>query len=449
MKQNNLTEGSIFKSLMKFAVPVLGAMFLQAFYGAVDLFVVGRFAETADVSGVATGSMFLHTVTCIVTGMTMGITVFVGQSIGEKNREKTNKGIGSGIFLFIIIAIIMTLAITLLADSFSSLMHAPKEAFDETSSYIMICGIGFVFVVSYNVLSGIFRGLGDSKTPLITVAVACIFNIIGDLILIAVFDMGAAGAAIATVGAQGLSVLVSILIIRKRTLPFDFALKYIKYDAYVVKTELKLGVPIALQDLLVGISFLVIQTVVNTMGVIASAGVGVAEKLCIFIMLLPSSYMQSMSAFVAQNIGAGEIRRANKALLYGIATSLTAGIVMACITILYGDIMASIFTSDEAVISAAFDYLKAYGIDCLFVAELFCFIGYFNGRGKTLFVMIQGIVGAFCVRVPVVFLMSKLPEASLFLVGLATPISTVVQITLCFIVFFAVVRRQDKKHITL
>lgn len=449
MRQNNLVEGNIFKSLMKFAIPVLGAMFLQALYGAVDLFVVGRFAETADVSGVATGSMFLHTITCVITGMTMGITVFVGQSIGEKNRDKTNKGIGSGIFIFIIIAVVMTLMIAFLADVFSNLMHAPKEAFDETSSYIMICGIGFTFVVAYNVLSGIFRGLGDSKTPLITVAVACVFNIVGDLLLIAVCDMGAAGAAIATVGAQGLSVLVSILIIRKKDLPFDFSTKYIRYDAYVVKTELKLGVPIALQELLVGISFLVIQTVVNTMGVVASAGVGVAEKLCIFIMLVPSSYMQSMSAFVAQNIGAGKIKRANKALLYGIATSLSVGIVMACVTILYGDIMASIFTPDEAVIAAAFDYLKAYGIDCLFVAELFCFIGYFNGRGKTLFVMIQGIVGAFCVRVPVVFLMSKLPETSLFFVGLATPISTIVQIILCLVMFFAVVRRQDKKDITL
>lgn len=449
MKQNNLVEGNIFKSLMKFAIPVLGAMFLQALYGAVDLFVVGRFAETADVSGVATGSMFLHTVTSVVTGMTMGITVFVGQSIGERNRDKTNRGIGSGIFLFIIISIVMTLVIALLSGVFSNLMHAPEEAFDETRNYIMICGIGFVFVVAYNVLSGIFRGLGDSKTPLVTVAVACAFNIIGDLILIAVFDMGAAGAAIATVGAQGMSVIVSVLLIKKRELPFDFSTKYIRYDSHVVKTELTLGIPIALQDLLVGISFLVIQTVVNAMGVIASAGVGVAERLCIFIMLLPSSYMQSMSAFVAQNIGAGEIKRANKALLYGIATSLSVGIVMACVTILYGDIMASIFTKDEAVITAAFDYLKAYGIDCLFVAELFCFIGYFNGRGKTLFVMTQGLIGAFGVRVPVVILMSKLPETSLFLVGLATPASTVVQIILCLVMFFAVVRRQDKKHITL
>lgn len=449
MKNSNLVEGNIFKSLMKFAIPVLGALFLQALYGGVDLFIVGRFAETADVSGVATGSMFLHTVTSVVTGMTMGITVFVGQSIGERNREKTNKGIGSGIFLFIIIASVMTLLIALMSDFFSNLMHAPMEAFKETSSYIMICGIGFVFVVAYNVLSGIFRGLGDSRTPLITVAIACVFNIIGDLILIAVFDMGAAGAAVATVGAQGFSVLISILIIRKKELPFDFSFKYIKFDSYVVKTELRLGIPIALQDLLVGISFLVIQTVVNTMGVIASAGVGVAERLCIFIMLLPSSYMQSMSAFVAQNIGAGEIKRADKALLYGIGTSLAAGIVMAVITILYGDLMASIFTKDPEVIAAAFDYLKAYGIDCLLVAELFCFVGYFNGRGRTLFVMLQGLVGAFGVRVPVVFIMSRLPETSLFLVGLATPSSTVVQIILCLVMYILIVKRQDKKEITL
>lgn len=444
-RTNNFTEGSILKGLIRFAVPVLLALFLQALYGAVDLLIVGQFATTADVSGVATGSMVTHAITTVVTGLTMGITVLVGQSIGEGNREKAGRGVGSGIFMFIIFGIILTLVIALGAEGISALMKAPEEAFSQTVSYVRICGIGFIFVVAFNVLGGIFRGLGDSKTPLMAVAIACVFNIGLDFLFVCGFHMGAAGAALATVIAQGISVLLSLLIIRKQKLPFTFTKKLIRFDKAIVGRILRLGTPIALQDLLVSFSFLIIQMVVNKMGVVESAGIGIGEKVCTFIMLVPLSYAQSMSAFVAQNIGARRLDRARKALLYGILTSFVVGVAMFFLAFFQGDMLANIFTKDPAVIQAAASYLQAYAIDCLLVSFMFCFIGYYNGCGNTFFVMIQGIVGAFCVRIPIVLFMSTLPNVTLFMIGLGTPASSAAQIVLCLILFLVTKKRMEEK----
>lgn len=441
MKQTSLVEGNIFSSLMKFALPVFITLLLQALYGAVDLLVVGQFAQTADVSGVATGSMLLQTVTGLIIGLAMGITILVGKKIGEGNSREAGQAVGSGICIFAVFAVILTVFLTLGANLLARAMQAPEEAFAQTAGYIRICGAGIVFIVGYNVLGSIFRGIGDSKTPLVTVIIACISNIGLDLLFVAVFGMGASGAALATTISQGISVAASLVIIRRKQLPFEMTKKDLKFDKQFISAELKLGIPIALQDLLVGISFLIIQMVVNTMGVTASAGVGVAEKICVFIMLVPSAYMQSMSAFVAQNMGAAKPERADRALWYGITTAVVIGLVMGYAAFFHGDIMGMVFSKDMEVVAASHNYLKAYAIDCILTPFLFCFVGYFNGREKTLFVMLQGIIGAFGVRVPVVFLMSMLQGVTLFHIGLATPCSTVVQITMCLIMY----RRIRKK----
>lgn len=427
----NFTEGKILLPLIGFALPVLFALFLQAMYGAVDLLVVGQFGTAVDVSAVSTGSMIMYSLTVIITGMAMGITVLVGQRIGEGRPEKAGQVIGSGICLFLAAAFVITVLMLPGAAPVSRIMQAPPEAFSQTVAYVRICSAGTVFIASYNVLGSIFRGIGDSRMPLISVMIACVVNIFGDLLFVAGFHMGAAGAAAATVMAQAVSVILSLGIIRRRQLPFSLTRKDIRFDGGNIRRILSLGVPIALQDLLVSISFLVIMAIVNSMGLIASAGVGVAEKLCAFIMLVPSAYMQSMSAFVAQNVGARKPLRARRALWYGIGTSLLAGAVMCFLAFFHGEKLALIFARDPQVIGAAADYLKAYAIDCILTAFLFCFIGYFNGYGKTLFVMTQGIVGAFLVRIPVAYLMSRLDGVSLFRIGLATPASSLVQILLC------------------
>ncbi len=448
-KTQNFTEGKIFSPLIRFSLPVLLAMFLQALYGAVDLLVVGQFGgENADifVSSVSTGSQIMMTLTVVITGLAMGLTVYVGEKIGAGEREKAGEIIGSGISLFCIISLVLTVVMVLFSKTLAQLMHAPAEAFDNTVLYVAICSVGTLFIVAYNLVGSIFRGIGDSKIPLLTVTIACVLNIVGDLLFVAVFGMGAAGAAIATVFAQAMSVIISLVIIKKRKLPFNFSLSYLRPNIKHVKIILKLGIPIAFQDLLVSISFLVILAIVNDLGLVESAGVGVAEKVCAFIMLIPSAFMQSMSAFVAQNMGALKFDRAKKALWYGIASSLMVGIIVGYLSFFHGNIFAGIFAKDEIIIAPAVEYLKAYAIDCLLTAFLFCFIGYFNGCGNTTFVMIQGIIGGICVRLPVSWTMSKIMPVSLFRIGLATPISTLVQIILCVGFFAYTQHRQNMKQ---
>lgn len=446
-KVQNFTEGKIFSPLIRFALPVLLALFLQAMYGAVDLLIVGQFGgEYAEefVSAVSTGSQIMMTLTVVITGLAMGLTVYVGEKIGAGERNEAGEIIGSGISLFAMISIVLTVIMVFASFALAKIMHAPAEAFDSTVLYVAICSAGTLFIVAYNLVGSIFRGIGDSKIPLLTVTIAYVLNILGDLLLVAVFDMGASGAAVATVFAQAMSVFISLLIIRKRKLPFDFSRKCLRLNAMHIKSILKLGTPIALQDLLVSISFLVIMAIVNNIGLAESAGVGVAEKVCAFIMLIPSAYMQSMSAFVAQNIGALKYERAKKALLYGIVSSFAVSIVIGYLSFFHGDILAGIFAKEAAIIAPAAEYLKAYAIDCLLTAFLFCFIGYFNGCGNTTFVMIQGIIGGICVRLPVSWTMSKILPVSLFRIGLATPISTVIQIILC-VGFFIITQRTLRK----
>ena len=424
-QQNDFLNGSILPSLLRFAGPVLLALFLQAMYGAVDLIVVGKFAGTADISAVSTGSQAMQLVTSLLVGLTTGVTVLLGQKIGEGKPDEAGSVIGSAICLFVCVALGLTVLLVTLAAPFCRLLQVPEEAFDPTTQYVRICSAGTLFIVAFNVIGSVFRGLGDSKMPLITVAIACVVNIFGDLLLVAVFHLGAAGAALATVFAQAISVVLSLLVIARRKLPFTFRKEQLRFDRPLTAGILRLGVPIALQDVLVGVSFLVILAIVNSLG------------------LLQSAFSQSVSAFVAQNTGAAKPDRAKKALRYSVVTSLCISVFVFYFNFFHGDLLAGIFANDRAVILEAADYLKAYAIDCLLTSFLFCFVGYFSGLGKTVFVMAQGILGAFGVRIPVSFFMSRLPNVRLFYIGLATPCSTVVQVILC-LAYYAHLSRREK-----
>ena len=435
MKNNDFTEGAILPKLLKFMLPVLFAMFLQAMYGAVDLLVVGRFGTDNDVSAVSTGSQILQTLTNLIVSFSMGITVAVAQRIGQNRPEEAARTVGTGLVIFAITGVVFTVISVLGAGGLAKIMQAPEEAYDLTKSYIRLCGGGFIVITAYNLLGSIFRGLGDAKTPLIAVGIACAFNIVGDLVFVSKFHMGATGAALATVLAQLVSVTISFFIIRRTKLPFEFHKSNLKLEGNYARNIIRIGSPIALQDFLVSVSFLVLMAIVNKLGVTASAGVGVAQKVCAFIMLVPLAFMQSMAAFVAQNYGAGHTDRAVKALKSGIAVSLIFGIVMFFVAFFHGDILSGIFSNKPDTVAAAWDYLKAYAIDCLFTCFLFCFVGFYNGIEKTKFVKAQGICGAFLVRIPVAFFMQKTGGGSLFKIGLATPCSTVLQIIMCFIAY--------------
>lgn len=432
MRTIDFTKGKIMKSLILFAGPVLFAMFLQALYSAADLLIVGKFATKADVSGGAIGSQLMTTLTNMIVSFATGATIYLGQKIGEKKAHEGGMIIGNAILFFGLMGLLMSLSLPLLSGPLAHLLKAPAQSFTQTRHYIMICGGGAIMIVAYNVLGAIFRGIGDSTTPLITVAIAALINVFGDLLLVDYFHMGAAGAAIATVSSQTISVIISLVMIKGRTLPFTMSKQDIRFKSNVTKQIIIFGLPIALQDFLVSLSFLVLLAIVNTLGVTASAGVGVAEKVCAFLMLVPSAFMQSMSSFVAQNKGAGKVDRAIKGVKIAIGFSSLIGLVMFVFAFFHGDMLGSIFSSDQSVIAACAQYLKAYGIDCLLTCFLFCLVGFFNGMGHTTFVMIQGLMSAFLIRIPVAYIMSMM-TGKLFFIGLAIPASTIVQIIICLL----------------
>ena len=442
--KSDFTQGSILGKLIPFMVPILGALVLQAAYGAVDLLVVGRFGTTSGLSAVSTGSQVLNLVTFVITQFSMGITVLIARYIGEKKPQYIGALIGSSMLVFTIISVVLFVVMIGFSRPIAVLMQAPKEAVGLTSVYVRICGGGIFFIVAYNVLAAIFRGLGDSKSPLLFVAVASVINIAGDLILVAGLHMDAAGAAIATVFAQAVSVVFALFLLVKRQLPFKISRKDFRFNKHCVRA-LKVGAPLALQEFLTQISFLALCAFVNRLGLEASSGYGVACKIVNFAMLVPSALMQSMASFVSQNIGAGKKKRAKKSMLTGIGVGVTIGCMVFALILLKGDLLAGIFSTDPAVIRNAYDYLKGFSMETIVTAVLFSMVGYFNGNNKTLWVMTQGLIQTLLIRLPMAYVMSIQPNASLTKIGLAAPVSTTVGIVLN-IGFFIYHRRAAERR---
>ena len=427
--KNNFTEGNILKKLSLFMLPVLGALILQAAYGAVDLLVVGRFGSTAGLSAVSTGSQLMNLVTFMVTQLAMGATVLIARYLGEKKPERIGAVLGGATVVFAILATVLFVLLVFFAHPIAVLMQAPSEALGLTTRYVRICGMGIFFIVAYNMLAAIFRGLGDSKSPLLFVLVACLINIAGDLLFVAGFKMDAAGAAIATIMAQAVSVVLAIVILLKKDLPFTLKKSDFRLNPQCRKF-LQVGLPLALQEVLTQASFLALCAFVNRLGLTASSGYGVASKIVSFAMLIPSALMQSMASFVAQNVGASKPKRAKQAMFTGMGIGLVFGCAVFALVMLKGDVLAGIFSTDAEVVQKGFEYLKGFAPETILTAILFSMLGYFNGNNKTVFVMIQGLVQTLLVRLPTSYLMSIQPNASLTKIGLAAPVSTLVGVLL-------------------
>lgn len=400
-------------------LPILGALILQAAYGAVDLLVVGRFGTTSGLSAVSTGSNVLNLAAFVVTQLSMGTTILIARFIGEKRQEDIGPLVGGSCVVFAVISVVLFVVMVGFARPISILMQAPDEAVELTSAYVRICGAGIFFIVAYNVLAAIFRGLGDSRSPLIFVAVACAVNVICDLVLVAGLHMDAAGAALATVFAQLISVIFALFLLAKRAskkeLQFEISKSNFKINSQC-RRALKIGFPLALQECLTQISFLALCAFVNRLGLEASSGYGVASKIVSFVMLIPSALMQSIASFVSQNVGAGNETRAKKSMLTGVGIGISIGCVVFLLVLLKGDILTGI---------------------------LFSMIGYFNGHDKTLWVMIQGLVQTLLVRLPLAYVMSIEPNASLTYIGLAAPISSLVGIILNVGFYIQINRRKS------
>ena len=440
----DLTSSSITGTMLRFALPMIAGNLLQQLYNVADTLIVGRFLGSVALAAVGSSYTLMTFLTSILLGLCMGSGAFFSIRYGEKDFSRLRAGIFASFTLIAALTFVINAAVFLWIDPIMRLLSVPVSVYGLMREYLWVIFFGIAATFLYNFFACLLRAAGNSVAPLWFLGVAALLNIGLDLLFVAVLGWGIGGAAAATILAQYASAIGIGLYVCwccRSLLPGK---EQLHFDRPLTAGILRLGIPIALQDVLVGVSFLVILAIVNSLGLLQSAGMGIAEKVCAFVMLLPSAFSQSVSAFVAQNTGAGKPERAKKALRYSVAVSLCISVFVFYFNFFHGDLLAGIFANDHAVILEAADYLKAYAIDCLLTSFLFCFVGYFSGLGKTVFVMTQGILGAFGVRIPVSFAMSRLPNVRLFYIGLATPCSTVVQVLLCLGYYAHLARRERR-----
>ena len=438
----SLIRGPIGKSLVRFAIPLLLANLLQMFYSMVDMYIVGRFAETADVSAVSTASMLTMVLTVTVAGFATGSSVLVGQFAGAGKPDDISKTVGTSITLFGIISVAVLIPLILLCRPIVALLNAPAGAEQKTYEYLLICLVGMFFVFGYNLITGILRGMGNSKAPLIFVAVSSVVNIITDYILVKIFGLGAAGAAYATAGSQLVSLIFSLFYCRFHGAGFHLNKKDIRLSRTYTGKIAKIGGPIALQEFLVNLSFVFITAVINGFSLYASAASGIVEKILAFICMPTSAFSAAVASFAAGNIGAAQPKRARRAMWIGIFICLVFTLLVFIITFFRGEWLVGIFTKDPDVIENGRLYLKTYGFDPVMLSFVFIMNGYFNACGHSVFTMAHSLITTFCLRVPMVWLFSRMAGATLLHIGIAAPVSSLVSILLC-IIFLLRMRQKE------
>lgn len=429
--KNDLTTGSVSKTVILFALPYLLSCFMQTFYGMVDLFVAGLYNGSETTTAVSIGSQVTHMLTVIIVGLAMGSTVKIGRAVGAKDECSAKKTIGTTVIFFIFFAAAITIILTLLTRPITNIMMTPYEAFDETAIYLLICFAGIPFIVAYNVISSIFRGTGNSKQPMYFVAVACITNIVLDFLFIGTFGLGAAGAALGTVCGQAVSVFAALFVLFKKGLGLQIAKSDFRIHKSILTDIIKVGVPIALQDGLIQIAFIVITVIANSRGLIMATSVGIVEKLIGFMFLVPSAFLSAISAITAQNLGAGKKSRAKQALRYGLLITVVWGIICVVYNQFLPQTLVGLFTKDNAVVMAGCDYLRAYAFDCLFAAIHFCFSGYFCGSQKSGISFLHNIISIIVIRVPGAYLASLWFPDSLYPMGVAAPLGSLLSALIC------------------
>lgn len=431
MEKNNLTEGSVGKNLIRFALPYLLACFMQTFYGMADLFVVGLYNGSRTTTAVAVGSQVMHMLTVIIVGLAMGATVRIGRYVGAKDEKSAAKTVGASIAFFSVFAVLLTALLLSGTNFITNLMLTPAEAVEETQLYLGICFAGVPFITAYNVISSIFRGAGDSKRPMYFVAVACVVNIALDFLFIGSMGLGAAGAALGTVLGQAVSVVFALWMLRRRELGFRVTRQDVGADRETISQILKVGAPIACQDGLIQVAFIVITVIANSRGLVVSAAVGIVEKLIGFLFLVPSAFLSAISAITAQNMGADKPERARASLGWGLVITMSWGAFCALYSQFLPRTLVGLFTRDAAVLAAGCAYLRSYSFDTLFAAVHFCFSGYFCGSQKAGISFIHNIIAIILVRIPGAYLAGVYFPDSLYPMGWAAPLGSLLSALIC------------------
>jgi putative MATE family efflux protein len=435
--EKDLTQGNLITTLLMFALPYIGANFLQALYGAADLIIVGKFCDSAVVSAVATGSQLLQTLIFFITGLNVSATVLIGKAFGARQYDNIVKIINTMTICFITVAVFLSFIIILFDNELLNLIHTPPEAYKATADYIFVCSLGLIFIFAYNAISAVLRGLGNSVAPMYFVAISCSVNIFLDILLVGKYHMGAQGAAVATVFSQLISVIIGLIYLKKGNFVFKFKFRGMKFDIQTAKELFKIGLPVSLQDTLIPLSFLFLFSIANSMGVAASAAYGSVVRLNGFMMLPAGSFAMALTALTAQCLGSDKLDRAFSALKLSVLFAFSFGLIFFIWQQLAPKSAIAIFTTDESVLNAGALYLKSFSYDYILVPFVFCFNGFFFGCGRTVFAAINNIISAFGVRIPVAFVLCAIiPGATLFELGIATPAASVLAIIIASIYLF-------------
>lgn len=442
---NNLTKGSVLSNIIKFSLPFFLSYFLQTLYGLADLFITGQYNGADTITAVSVGSQIMHMITVIVVGLAMGSTVMISRFVGGNDLKKASKTIGNTVILFGLVSLVLMVVLLLGTGNIVELLSTPDESVEETKRYLIICFAGIPFIVAYNIISSVFRGLGDSRSPMYFVAVACVVNIFIDYIFIGAFHLGAAGAAFGTVISQIFSVIYAFITIRRKKIEFGITYKDLQPDSEVISGILKVGVPVAVQDGLIQVSFIVITVIANSRGVDVAAAVGIVEKIICFLFLVPSSMLSTISAIAAQNAGAGFHGRAMQTLKYGIFIAAGFGIFFAVIFQFIATPVIGMFADEEQVIAMGSKYLRAYVIDCFVAGVHFCFSGYFCAYGRSVISFVHNLISILVIRIPGAYIASKYYPDTLYPMGLAAPAGSLLSSIICIVAFLVMIRGMDTK----
>lgn len=425
--EHDLTKGPVTKTLFRFVIPFLISTIVQYMYTLADMIVIGRFADAPALAAVNTSGQLMLILTSFIVGIAAGGTVLTGQYFGAGEKGHIRQTISGIFYVFLFAAVVLTTVLLLFADGLITITRVPEASFSDAVSYLRICACGILFISGYNAVSGILRGIGDSRNPMVFVMISCLFNIAGDLVLVGAFGMGVIGAAIATVAAQLLAFILSVITLQKSS--FRLSGDSFRFLSDHFFRVLRTGIPLGLQEALPLVSFLLITVIINNMGFVErSAGVGVVERVIGFGQMCPLAFIPALSAFTAQNVGAKEIGRTIKGLRVSILLCLIATIVIWLPVFLFPDRVVSIFSADPNVIKYGADYLRSYSLDIPLVSFVFCLNAFFAGYGKTSFTMLNVVLSTFFIRVPIVFFVSRIPDVSFILIGCAAPVTSVVQI---------------------
>lgn len=433
--EKNLTSGSVFQNIVWFSLPYLLSYFLQTLYGMADLFIIGQFEGVAGTTAVSIGSQVMHMITVMIVGLAMGSTVSIAQAVGANNKKQASLSVGNTVTLFMGLSVVLAAALLLFVRPIVAVVSTPEEAVGGTVLYLTICFLGIPFITAYNIISSIFRGLGDSRSPMYFIAAACVANIVLDYLFIGYFHLGPAGAALGTTLAQAVSVVIALIAIMKQRSGITLEKSDFRPRKSVMGQLLQIGIPVALQDGFIQIAFIVITIIANRRGLSAAAAVGIVEKMISFLFLVPSSMLSTVSALCAQNIGAGKEDRARATLRYAIMIAAGFGILVSILIQFIAEPAVGLFTTDATVRMMGGQYIRGYIFDCIFAGIHFSFSGYFCACGRSEFSFLHNIIAILLVRIPGVYLTSKLFPATLFPMGIATACGSLLSVCICVIVY--------------